>query len=154
MRIRCRRAVVERSIDFLQEAGHRETECVVLWLACRPADDALVVEAYRPEQIAEHDRFIIPRDAMRALMRHVRDDRLSLLAQVHSHPEEAFHSWVDDREAIVRHNGALSIVAPYFGHDLTAESFSDACAFFTLNSADRWVKLPASEIDAYFEMVP
>jgi len=33
-------------------------------------------------------------------------------AQVHSHPDEAFHSKGDDEWAIVRHEGALSIVVP------------------------------------------
>jgi proteasome lid subunit RPN8/RPN11 len=154
MKVRCRRAVVEQTLEYLQEAGRRESECVVLWLAHRSTDDTLVIEAYRPEQTAALDRFVIPSDSMRALMRHLREHRLSLLAQVHSHPGEAFHSWIDDREAIVRHEGALSIVAPYFARSLAADSFAEACASFRLTASDRWDTIPSSELGTYFEIVP
>lgn len=38
-----------------------------------------------------------------------------LVAQVHSHPFEAFHSEIDNEYPIVHRKGLLSIVIPYFG---------------------------------------
>ena len=38
-----------------------------------------------------------------------------LLAQLHTHPGPAFHSEADDRLALPRHTGAISIVVPHFG---------------------------------------
>jgi hypothetical protein len=40
---------------------------------------------------------------------------LRLIAQVHSHPSEAYHSDADDRYAIVTAEGGLSLVVPNFG---------------------------------------
>jgi len=39
-----------------------------------------------------------------------------LIAQVHSHPTEAYHSEADDRFAIVTAEGGLSLVVPNFGN--------------------------------------
>ena len=68
----------------------------------------VIVEAYVPEQEAEVDYFHIPPSGMMALMAHLRERRLGLAAQVHSHPARAFHSLADDKWAIVRHEGAMS----------------------------------------------
>jgi proteasome lid subunit RPN8/RPN11 len=43
------------------------------------------------------------------------DTGLRLIAQVHSHPGEAYHSETDDRYAIVTADGGLSLVVPDFG---------------------------------------
>jgi len=40
---------------------------------------------------------------------------LRLIAQVHSHPGEAYHSRADDRYAIVTAEGGFSLVVPDFG---------------------------------------
>ena len=40
-----------------------------------------------------------------------------LLVQLHTHPGRAFHSAVDDRLALPRHTGAISIVIPDFADE-------------------------------------
>jgi len=37
------------------------------------------------------------------------------IARIHSHPGPAFHSETDDENPVLTHEGALSIVAPWFG---------------------------------------
>jgi hypothetical protein len=37
------------------------------------------------------------------------------IARIHSHPGPAFHSQADDDNPVLTHEGALSIVAPWFG---------------------------------------
>jgi hypothetical protein len=37
------------------------------------------------------------------------------VARIHSHPAEAFHSRADDANPVLTHEGALSIVVPFFG---------------------------------------
>jgi hypothetical protein len=62
------------------------------------------------------------------------------VARIHSHPGEAFHSATDDRNPALTHQGALSIVVPFFG--LGLRRGLDACAVFVLRGT-RWVELPA-----------
>jgi hypothetical protein len=62
------------------------------------------------------------------------------VARIHSHPGEAFHSAADDRNPALTHQGALSIVAPFFG--LGLRRGLDACAVFLLRGT-HWVELPA-----------
>lgn len=131
-------AAAEATLTHLRNAGARGVECIVLWLGKRDNSGWTVEEAYRPEQSARMDQFTIPAVAMQALYAHLKSHRRMLVAQVHSHPEFAFHSRADDVGAIVRHVGALSIVIPHFALRTTAESFVEDSAVFRLSPANHW----------------
>ncbi len=145
-RLSCPLSVVEATLTWLKAAGDHRRECVVLWLGQRQCDAVHIREAYRPEHIAEADRFHIPPAAMARLMEHLRAKRFMVAAQVHSHPEEAFHSKADDAYAIVRHVGALSFVLPAFARRTTASTFLADTALYELAPGDLWKEVPAAMI--------
>lgn len=60
------------------------------------------------------------------------------VARIHSHPGLAFHSETDDRNPALTFDGALSIVAPYFG--LGLRHGLDSCAVYQLHDG-RWRQL-------------
>lgn len=60
--------------------------------------------------------------------------------RIHSHPGLAFHSRTDDANPVLTHEGAVSIVVPFFG--LGLRSGLDACAVLVYLGG-RWVDLPA-----------
>lgn len=61
------------------------------------------------------------------------------VARIHSHPGEAFHSPADDANPVLTHEGALSIVVPFFG--LGLHLGLDACAVLR-REVGRWRPLP------------
>lgn len=62
------------------------------------------------------------------------------VSRIHSHPGLAFHSASDDANPALTHDGALSIVAPFFG--LGLRHGLDACAVLVM-SEGRWTDLAA-----------
>lgn len=144
--------VVSTTLDELQRAGHARSERVLLWLARQSETQLQVLEAFTPIQEAEKDFFRIPREGMADLLSHLRRTRLVVAAQVHSHPELAFHSLADDYWAIVRHAGALSLVVPYFGLQSTTASFGRDTAVFELASNNRWVQVDPSYINMRYRI--
>jgi proteasome lid subunit RPN8/RPN11 len=137
--------VVEQTLDLLKESGRKHAEGVALWLARATNGETAVVEAYKPEHEAEADYFHIPPSAMAALLQHLGKTETFIAAQVHSHPFEAFHSPADDKWAIVRHEGALSIVVPNFAQYTSVDNFSDQVATFKLNRNNIWQELDEAE---------
>jgi proteasome lid subunit RPN8/RPN11 len=145
--LHCPAALVDATLDALREGGRDGVERVVFWLGRRRATgEADIVEIHVPEQEAAADYFRIPPGGMIAFMNHLRRSRLVLLAQVHSHPGEAFHSKADDKWAVVRHEGGLSIVVPGFAADVTAANFEAESAVFRLTSEDRWLRVEPDEL--------
>ena len=152
--LRCPTPVIEDTLAYLRAAGRDGKECVVLWLTARPVvPGAIVAEAYRPEQQAAMDRFWIPPPAMSALMSHLRTRKLGLAAQVHSHPQRAFHSRADDEWAVVRHEGALSIVVPDFADGVGIDNFLDRIAVFSLSADDRWIDIERAALSQHIEVI-
>lgn len=148
MRLDCPLAVLESTLEWLRQAGEANREGIVLLLGRRGSDgDVAVLEAYRPDQSAEADMFHIPKDAMVVLLEHLRQKRLIVAAQVHSHPGAAFHSAADDALAIVRHVGALSFVVPRFARTTTTENFLYESAAYELNSGNRWLRVAAEALE-------
>ena len=140
----CTTNTLVKTIDILRVGGARSQERVVLWLG--PAygirEPMPVTEVYEPDQITDIDYFKLTPASLRALMTHLRGARLKILAQVHSHPGGAFHSEADDKWAIIRHVGALSLVLPEFARNTTPANFSEHTASYRLSGENEWVRVP------------
>jgi proteasome lid subunit RPN8/RPN11 len=132
---------VNETLIHLRAAGEKHCECVVLWLGHREDKVIRVVRAYRPEQTAREDIFRIPPRGMDALRSELRQQRLMVAAQVHSHPGEAFHSAADDYWAIVRHEGALSLVVPRFAATTMPENFLSTTKVFRFSAGGKWLEV-------------
>jgi hypothetical protein len=61
------------------------------------------------------------------------------IARIHSHPGAAFHSETDDQNPALTFDGALSIVAPFFGLGLR-EGFGRCAVYY--RHENKWVELP------------
>ncbi len=148
MLVTCPSTVLSTTLAHLREAGTRRCECIVLWLG-RPADGVIrVEEAYVPRHKAREDMFHIPPESMASLHARLRKHRLMVAAQVHSHPRQAFHSLADDRWAIIRHEGALSLVLPYFAARTTPFNFGDEVKVYRFSDMAEWIEVPRPEVEA------
>jgi proteasome lid subunit RPN8/RPN11 len=146
MLLKCSRASVDQTLVHLREAGQHRQECVVLWLGKRQTTHIDLLSCYRPLQLAKADQFIIPPEGMAALQSKLRAERLMVAAQVHSHPENAFHSKADDRWAIIRHEEALSLVVPRFASDTFIDNFLDQTKVYRFSSGATWDEVPRPQV--------
>ena len=146
MLLTCPTAVIETTLQNLREAGKLRRECVMLWLGRRDGDQVRVVDAYRPLQMAKTDLFHINGAGMAALHQELRRQRVMVAAQVHSHPMEAFHSKADDEWAIVRHEGALSLVVPNFASTTTLANFLLQTKVFRYSDSARWLEVLSAQV--------
>lgn len=130
--------VVEGTLSELREGGDAGCERLVLWLGRRRAGGFIVTEGLVPPQECASDRFYVSPSGMSEIFDVLRSGRLVVVAQVHSHPAEAFHSDADDEMAIVRHEGAFSIVVPSFARGVSVSSFVEEAAVYRLSADNVW----------------
>lgn len=145
---------VEQTLGFLQQAGKKHIECVVLWLAKKQNGFLNIQTIYLPQQIADIDYFRIPQESLSELMAYLRHNRLMVAAQVHSHPDSAFHSKADDAWAIIRHVGGLSLVLPSFAGTTSAESFVKNTVVFRLSESNRWDEVSSNKVEQHYRVIP
>lgn len=145
-------AAIEETLRSLKQSGRRNSEGIVLWLGRRTEPVSTVSRVYQPIHTAASDFFHIPRQGMASMLAFMGDNNVSVLAQVHSHPREAFHSQADDRWAIVRHLGALSLVLPDFASHATIENFMQLAATYQLDDRNQWSLVPGHHLPNVLEV--
>ncbi len=112
-------AVVDATDDALRDAGTHGVECFVLWVGRADGNRFQVHHAWVPAQRAYRMPdglcITVDGDELHRLNKWLYGHTMTLGAQVHSHPTEAYHSDTDSAYPIVTQRGGLSIVVPDFG---------------------------------------
>lgn len=150
-----RRATINEMLGTMREFGSHGWELLVLWLGrIEPMEGtARVVQAFVPKQkpITGEDGvgYFVGGETLFQLNRDLSETGLRLIAQVHSHPREAYHSEADDRYAIVTAEGGLSLVVPNFGN---APADPASWAVYRLQGSD-WREMGPKEVGSLFDVV-
>jgi Prokaryotic homologs of the JAB domain len=149
------RATIDRMLETMREFGSNGWEVLVLWVGdIEPnTGKAHVVQAFVPKQkaISNEDGvgYFVNSETLFQLNRDLSETGLRLIAQVHSHPREAYHSKADDRYAIVTAEGGLSLVVPDFGK---APADPTSWAVYRLHGRD-WREVSTREVATLFEII-
>ena len=147
-------AVLSDSREMLRERGLRGMEAVVVWVG-NVVDDttARITAAVRPGQIAYRSdagcAVEVPPEALSELIEILPDD-VFVLARLHTHPTEAYHSDIDDTNMLISHHGAISIVVPYFAREALKLA---RCSVNELRHGTGWVELTATEVNRRFTVL-
>jgi hypothetical protein len=147
------RQVLADTRTMLAESGDHGLEAIVVWIG-RPADDehAEVLWAVRPRQFAYRSEdglaVEVRPDDLLELIRSL-PEGTAILARVHTHPSEAYHSALDDTNMLISHQGAVSVVVPAFARDPIE---LERCSVNVLDHDRGWLELTSSEIRERFEI--
>ena len=108
------RSILVESAALLRSLSGGTRESVVLWAGTVQGRAAIVRRLVVPRQNANAKHFDVPLGERLRIAQQFANSGEKLLVQLHTHPGQAFHSPADDRLALPRHTGALSIVVPGF----------------------------------------
>lgn len=145
MKLIVKRTTVGRTIELLKIAGHQSDERMVLWMGRHEGNSVVIEDLLLPRQKVTRVSIRILPSGMRQIFDEMRSTGRMVAAQVHSHPEEAFHSYTDDCLAITRHEGAISLVLPNFALDTNVDSFHRNAVCFRLSKNNEWELTDISE---------
>jgi Prokaryotic homologs of the JAB domain len=131
--------------EFMRSAGRMHLEGMVLWAGKQDEQVFTVTELIVPKQkglrTADGVCAVVDADELARLNMHLYRSRLELVAQVHTHPTEAYHSSTDDKFAIATTIGCYSIVVPNFA--VVNYALSE-CAVYRLDAAGAWLEVDES----------
>lgn len=138
----------------LRLAGSRREEGVALLLGHRRENIFEVTETYEPAHVASKVEdglyYAIDSEALYQLNKKLYEGKQKLFAQIHSHPEEAYHSVADDIFAVVTTVGGLSVVVPNFA---TGPVSLSNCAIFRLSEQNKWLELSQHEVAQFIKII-
>lgn len=138
--LRLTQELLQAAGAFFEECGSLGHEGTAMIKASASGEAALVIPAQKPyRDTFGHVSVEVELEGQLQLARSLQPGEI-YVARIHSHPAEAFHSRTDDRNPILTHDGALSIVVPYFG--LGLRRGLHACAVFRREDG-HWIELPS-----------
>ena len=146
--------VLDDTGSMLRERGLLGLEAVVLWIGTVTEEGRAEIRyAVRPGQIAYRDEaggcaVEVPPEALSEVISTLPNNHF-VLARVHTHPEQAYHSPVDDTNMLISHEGAVSIVVPYFARDALDLM---TCSVNILSHATGWSELSQDAVALRFEV--
>ena len=131
---------------FLRQSGRRGHEGVGFWVGEPVGTQFEVRAAYIPKQHAGGldggCLVLIEGDELFAMNVWLHSHRMTIIAQLHSHPAAAYHSDTDEDFPVMTREGGLSIVIP----DYAASEFSlGAAVVYRMRQDAQWQKLSALE---------
>lgn len=143
--------VMDDTAAYLKRYGARRSEGLAYWAGSVGANgevnvQTLILVNHQPQGAGVH----VTREEARKLVRALAEFDLKLLAQVHSHPGEAFHSHGDDEHATSFHEGFVSAVVPRYAaadtglYDWAIHEYRDG----------EFVMVPPPEVRTRFQILP
>lgn len=148
------RELADAAQEHLRDAGDLGFEGLALWAGRREDSSIFVEQTIIPKQRGlrsdEGLCYHVDADELNRINHHLYEHGHVLIAQLHSHPDEAYHSPVDDEYAIAATYGALSLVVP----DFAVRPFAlEDCATYRLLPEVGWTRLEGNEVENLITLI-
>jgi hypothetical protein len=101
------------TFELFRSCGGGRTECVAYWCAKRCEPDVLT-RVVHPEHTAFGGGYQVDGEWVMQFFVSLHQNEELVRVQIHTHPHEAGHSWIDDGYSLVPAAGFLSLVVPDF----------------------------------------
>ena len=137
----------EEAHSYLRKIGFQGAEAVALWAGVATDTTFEVRETIIPRQKPHRTPtgmyYTVSSEELHRINVWLDDNGMQLIAQLHSHPREAYHSELDDELPIATTIGCFSLVIPDFARD----PFSlRHCAVYRLVPERGWAHLKPLEV--------
>ena len=141
------RRLADAAQEHLREVGRCGNEGFALWIGRRTGHvfhvDETVIPEQRGLQFNSGVCVTVGSEELFRINKYLYATGRQLVAQLHSHPTDAYHSETDDAYPIATTAGAFSLVVP----DFAARPFSlHESAVYRLVPGDGWLEFPASAV--------
>jgi proteasome lid subunit RPN8/RPN11 len=137
--------------EHIREHGAQRHEAALCWAGTVAEGRALVTTTLLFTTAAHRAGVHVSSAQTGLLYAHCHARGLTLLAQVHSHPGDAFHSVVDERSPHSAERGFLSMVVPNFGR--CAFDAFDAWAIYEQEQYETWREWTTEEKEQRLKIV-
>lgn len=108
-------SIIDKTIEFFRALGKDSLEACGIWVGEEQNDLFEVKEVWFPKQENTIISYYISAIDVHHLNVKLNKNNYSAIAQLHTHPGDAFHSTVDDEHTILNLPGSFSIVFPNYG---------------------------------------
>ena len=149
-KIRIPYSILEKTLEFFKEYGKHDLEACAIWVGEEHHDIFEIKEVWFPKQENTMISYHIPDIDVHNINVKLNKYKYSAIAQLHTHPGDAFHSSVDDEYTILSLPGSFSIVMPDYG-DIPICAIDDWVVYRLLNG--EWTLQTKNKVRSLFQII-
>lgn len=132
--------LLEETFGYLRDCGCGRRECQSLWLSSWEVPET-ITRVVHPKHRAHAGGYVVDDAWLNMFWMELGALNMGVRVQIHTHPNEAFHSMSDDAFPIIHRVGFLSLVIPNFA--IGPVGFNDA--YLTEIQGDgSWKEVPVT----------
>lgn len=143
-----------RAYDHMRRAGQQGMEGVAVFAGKENEEIFKIEQVIVPQQKAmsleDGLLYSVDGNELHRINLWLYENKMSLIAQIHSHPSRAYHSSTDDDYPIIATIGGLSIVVPDFA---SRPIHLSTWAVYRLSGQNKWVELSPTEKDNLIQII-
>lgn len=143
--------VLEETLRTFKEYGKKCLEAFAIWVGKEKNTNFIIKDVWIPTQYNTILSYYVPDIDVHKINVEMNKKKYSAIAQLHTHPENAFHSCIDDNYSILTLPGSFSIVVPDFGNISLRDSLNKIVVYRLIN--EEWVLQSKIKVNRLFKII-
>lgn len=143
--------VVKNTIKVFRDYGNQYLEACALWVGVDSKKVFYIKEVWFPPQENSIIEYYVSDIDVHQINVKLNKNNYSAIAQLHTHPDGAFHSCVDDEYPILALPGSLSIVIPDYANIQTKFILNEMFVYRLI--FNEWKLQSTEEVKELFKIV-
>ena len=143
--------VLRKTLNIFREYGNNYLEAFSVWVGEEKGATFAIKNVWFPKQENTMISYFISDIDVHYINVRLNKKRYSIIAQLHTHPRDAFHSCIDNHFSILTLPGSFSIVVPDFGNIIINKNLSNLEVYRLLNR--EWKLKSVEEVKILFKII-
>ncbi len=142
--------ILEETLKEFKEYGKEDLEAFAIWVGIEENNTFIIKKVWIPTQYNTILSYYVSDIDVHTINVDLNKKNYSAIAQLHTHPGDAFHSCVDNSYSILTLPGSLSIVVPDFGNIPIRGGLNDMVVYRLLDN--EWKLQSKSKVNKIFKI--
>jgi len=142
--------IFKKTLEFFRKFGEKFLETLALWVGIELSDVFKIKEVWFPNQENSIISYYVSDIDVHLINVKLNKMKYSAIAQIHTHPDNAYHSQIDEQYPILVLPGSFSIVVPDLGNISVNKSLNEM-AIYRLISGE-WILQTKEEVNEIFKI--
>lgn len=143
--------ILRKTLNIFREYGNDYLEAFALWVGKEKGTTFAIKNVWFPKQENTMITYFISDIVVHYINVRLNKKKYTVIAQLHTHPGEAFHSCIDNHFSILILPGSFSIVAPDFGKIIINKDLSNLEVYRLLDR--EWKLKSVEEVKKLFKII-
>ncbi|KKM64062.1 hypothetical protein LCGC14_1505140 [marine sediment metagenome] len=143
--------ILEKTLNTFRDYGNNYLEAFSLWVGEEKGNTFAIKNVWFPKQENTMISYYISDIDVHYINVRLNKKKYTILAQLHTHPGDAFHSCIDNHFSILTLPGSFSIVVPDFGDIIINKDLNNLEVYRLLER--EWKLKSVEEVGHLFKLI-